>query len=92
MTEKEEVQTGEDYSIIEGIPMETIESPEETNFEILFRQFVNEAVEAQAMEMRKEDMKEIVKSISEELDELVAKHVKNHIRALAEYLLQRVKE
>lgn len=92
MTEKEEVQTGEDYSIIEEMPLGTIDPTEETNFEILFRQFINEAVAVQAMEMRKEDMKEIVKDISEELDELVAKHVKNHIRALAEYLLQRVKE
>jgi predicted alternative tryptophan synthase beta-subunit len=91
MTEKEEIQT-EDYNIIEELPMEIIDPPEETKFEKLFSQFVSEAVDLQVLEMRKEDMKEVVKDISEELDELVAKHVKNHIRALAEYLLQRVKE
>ena len=92
---KEEFQT-EDYNIIEGVPMETIEEypeePEKTRFEILFRQFVNEAVEAQAMEMRKEDAKEIVKTVVEELDEVVAKHIRKHIRVLAEYLLQQMKE
>jgi creatinine amidohydrolase/Fe(II)-dependent formamide hydrolase-like protein len=81
---------------IEGVPMETIEEypeePEETRFEILFRQFVNEAVEAQAAEMRKEDAKEIVKAVVGELDEVVAKHIRKHIRILAEYLLQHMKD
>ena len=76
--------------IEEDLPL--IEEDTETPFEALFKNFVKDAVQAHSSDIAEEEAKETVKIIANELDDLVAKHVRAHIRALAQYLLYSIKE
>ena len=56
------------------------------------KQLIKEALKEQENTIKKEDADEIIKAMMPELESLVSKVVLGHLRAIAKYTLERLKE